>query len=275
MSEIERTPKWTLITVTYNSSQELQKYWKQRYPQGFSHIIVDNASDDDTVHQAQSQGAEVIQLTSNIGFSRANNLALRGVNSQFVAFVNPDVEINFTEFEILERLLSEEDALIAPQLLNLDLSLQPNGRGLPFLTDKLANRGVTLPGARIDDYLFEHKSQVSETDWVTGAFVAMRTTTAQELGGWDEKYFMYSEDQDLCLRAWNSGRRVLIVTDVRWLHGWKRESNQLKLTPLVREIISSCHFYATYPRLLFPWYRHKVDLGRNHVGQSSAPSSST
>ena len=257
-----RQPEWTAITVTRNSSADLRRYWSEIIDLDVQWIVVDNASTDDSVSVAESLGAEVISLPTNIGFSHANNRGFAEVSSEFVAFVNPDVTITKTGLAKLGTVLREQDVLLAPQLVNPDGSLQPNGRGLPFLVDKVANRKVKLPGAKPEQYTPVLGQGIQNVDWITGAVVAARTTTFATLGHWNEKFFLYCEDQELSLRAWDRGIPVAVDTSVQWVHGWKRETSGFKFTPWRREIASLTRFYLMYPRLLFPFQRENVNLGK-------------
>jgi GT2 family glycosyltransferase len=259
---------WTVITVSCNSSGDLARYWGESTQHGYRWIVVDNASTDDSVDVARRLGAHVIALGKNVGFSHANNIGLAEAASEFVGFVNPDVTVTPEGLEGLREILSNENALVAPQLVNPDGSKQPNGRGLPFLVDKIANRKVKLPGARPDLYTPVLGSGVQEVDWITGAVVCARAATFRELGAWNEKFFLYYEDQELSLRAWARGIRVLVETNIEWVHGWKRETAGFAFTPWRREIASLVKFSAMYPRLLFPWKRDRVKLGRSALATS-------
>ena len=257
-----RQPEWTAVTVTRNSSDDLRRYWSSVAELGVRWIVVDNASTDDSVAVATALGAEVLSLPTNIGFSHANNRGFAEVNSDFVAFVNPDVTMTKAGLAQLSSVLKEQNVLIAPQLINPDGSLQPNGRGLPFLVDKIANRKVKLPGAKPEQYTPVLGSGIQHVDWITGAVVAARTNTFAELGRWNEKFFLYYEDQELSLRAWERGIAVAVDTSVQWVHGWKRETSGFKFTPWRREIASLTRFSLMYPRLLFPIKRDNVKLGK-------------
>lgn len=258
-----RPPEWTIVTVTRNSRLDLQRFWSQSVEQTVRWIVVDNASTDDSVAVAHQLGAEVISLPSNVGFSHANNRGLAEVTTDYVAFVNPDVTVTIPGLRVLAEQLKHSDVLVAPQLINSDGSVQPNGRGLPFLVDKIANRKVVLPGARPDQYTPVLGPGVHEVDWITGAVVCARTSTFNNLGRWNEKFFLYYEDQELSLRAWAHGIRVMVNGDVQWVHGWKRETSSFSFTPWRREIASLIRFSLMYPRLLFPYKRHRVKLGKN------------
>lgn len=242
---------WTIITVTHNNYAELTHYWQTERPSGVRWIIVDNASQDDTVETARNLGAEVIALPKNVGFSAANNIGLREAKGEFIAFVNPDVDVVWTDLPALAKLLRAQNGLVAPQLLNSDGTLQPNGRGLPFVWDRLANRGLKTPWANLDRYVPELNAGVpTYTAWLTGAVICGRRSHFDETGGWDEDFFLYHEDAEICMRAWANDRPVILDGRLRWVHGWKRESARFRVTPVFRDIRSAVTFYRKWPELV-------------------------
>jgi len=242
---------WTMVTVTFNSASHLATNWAHRQVTG-RWIVVDNNSSDDSAALARSLGAEVIRLDRNVGFSAANNAGLRTVDTGWCLFVNPDVQVGTSED--LDRLArvsaANQDALVAPQLLNPDGSEQCNARGLPFLSDKFANRGVALPGSRLGDYARSGFATPTYAGWVTGAAIGGRTRTFLSLGGWDESYFLYYEDLDLGLRAWLRDVPVVVDPHVQWVHQWQRATTKAHWTPWKHELASMRTFYRTYPELL-------------------------
>ena len=243
--------RWTLVTVTYNSRSHLAAHW-DGVNAGARWIVVDNNSSDDSVAVAESLGAEVIRLDENLGFSAANNLGLREVATEWCMFVNPDVHVGSPED--LDRLAQvsrhNRRSLVAPRLVNADGSEQANARGFPFLSDKFANRGLRLPGSRLDDYTRLGFATPTFAAWITGAAMGGPTETFRDLGGWDDGYFIYYEDLDLSLRAWLDGVPVVVDPHVRWLHAWQRATTSLQLTPWKHELASVRRFYRAYPELV-------------------------
>lgn len=242
---------WTIITVTFNSAHQLRAAWPCADIGLARWIVVDNASSDDSALVAEVLGAEVVRLPRNIGFAAANNIGLRQVRSPWVAFVNPDVEV--AGAHDLDRLASVSvmnRALVSPQLLNTDGTMQPNARGLPFVVDKMANRSVRLPGSRPRDYTRTDLTAPTFVAWTMGAAVMGPSETVRQLGGWDERYFIYYEDHDFGLRAWRCGVPVVVDPGVRWRHGWDRATSRLSRTAWQHEIRSARKFYSAYPELV-------------------------
>jgi N-acetylglucosaminyl-diphospho-decaprenol L-rhamnosyltransferase len=233
--------------------------------------VVDNASTDDSVALAERLGAETLRLQSNIGFAGANNKGLDVASSPFVAFVNPDVTVDYSTLDTLSDLLRRRDVLAAPQLTNPDGTVQPSARGLPFLVDKLAHRGLRFPGARLEEYV-RQPATTEYIAWAMGAAVTGRTATLRRLGGWNPSFFIYYEDHELGLRAWRRGVPVVSVPEVRWTHGWARETTKLHAAAWRHELGSAARFYREYPELLLPLRRlarrrHGAYAGRTGRGE--------
>lgn len=252
---------WTLITVTYNSSATLEKFWHHAGDRDNSvtWIVVDNGSTDDSVSTARRLGALVVPLGRNVGFGAANNVGFRMSQTPFVAFVNPDVSVDFESLEALAGLLAGEDRIASPQLLNPDGTMQPNGRGLPFLGSKIANRLQPLKATAYRR--FASGGETVSVDWLMGAAVLGRRDIFARLGPWDEKFFVYYEDSDLGLRARELGIEMILIGSVQWVHGWARETKHLSWRAWKLEIASMLKFYARYPHLIGTEPKHVEQKG--------------
>lgn len=249
-----KNPWCSLITVTHNSRLAIEEFWgkNDKLPVDVEWIVVDNASTDGSADFAESLGARVIRLTENLGFASSNNAGLKVAEGGFIGFVNPDVRVRFSDLRMLEKVAHERQAVVSPQLLNADGSLQPNGRGFPFLWDKIENR----LGA--EEKLHGRYLLFSETDaprmvcWLMGASVFGSHETIDKFGAWDPHFFLYYEDKDFCLRAWKAGVPVALVPSAEWTHGWARETSSLSAMPWKREFASMFKFYRRYPEFLMP-----------------------
>lgn len=246
--------KWTIITVTYNNAKELSNYWSEARHLGAEWLVVDNASDDGSGELAGKLGANVVRLDTNLGFSAANNIGLRHLRTPYVAFVNPDVRVSGGDW--MGRLGALLDLghldIVAPQLVNIDGTKQHNARGAPYLAWKVAHR---LSASRAQEWGYIRTvSEVSYCSWLMGAAICSRASTIRALGGWDERYFLYYEDHDLCLRGWQKGLKVGIDPTVEWTHEWKRETSSFAPRAWKAELRSMLTFYKTYPKLLL-WPR--------------------
>lgn len=241
---------WSFITVTYNSATTLRRFWTGGIPEEAEWIVVDNGSQDDSVATAKALGATVIELGENIGFSAANNRGLDVATGAYIAFTNPDIAVDWTSLEKLRETIDHSGGLVAPQLLNADGTLQPNGRGAPLLAHKVLNRLTS--GPRKNGYqVYAQEGEKRNAFWVIGAAVLGTAEAIRSIDGWNERFFLYYEDKDICIRAWRKGLPVTLDGTVRWTHGWARETTGFKLKPWLREFDSMARFYSLYPELLF------------------------
>lgn len=246
-------PTWTFITVTYNSADDLSRHWRGERPPSVEWIVVDNASRDRSVEVAEELDADrVIPLDRNVGFGRANNAGFAHARGDYVAFVNPDVVVDFDTLPELERHLSAHPAIVGPQLVYPDGSPQPSGRGTPSLTNKVLSR-LGHSRTKKQYYVFAHDGELRDVTWVIGAAVTGKRETfgaLGESGPWDPAFFVYYEDSDLGIRAWQAGYPVRLAGGVHWVHSWARETTGARLRPWVLEMKAMLTFYGRYPRML-------------------------
>lgn len=173
---------------------------------------------------------EYVDAGGNLGFGAANNLALMRSNSVYHAFVNPDVV--FTD-DALSKLASFMDVnpdvgMCVPRVLDVDGALQPVYWQQPSVLDAF-NR-MFLKGAmkrRSSYYTLadEDYTRPFQVPFAQGSFLFGRTALLKELGGFDEAFFMYLEDADLCRRV--NGRSSLVYCpDAAVVHKWERGSHK-------------------------------------------------
>ena len=187
----------TALVVSFNSGHCLAALGAGL--QGLAQVIlVDNASSDDTLAQAARHlpQARLLAQTSNLGFGAANNLGWRAAGTEFVLLINPDC---LCSTEAIEQLVRTADAhpdasVVAPQLLgrrgDLDFSYR-------WRADGWASRG---PGAQGPCCV----------GFVSGAAMLIRRAALQRVDGFDESFFLYYEDEDLCLRLIDQFGPILV-----------------------------------------------------------------
>lgn len=262
---------WTVVTVTYNSAEMLRRCWAAP-DKPFEWIVVDNDSADSSAAVAAELGARVIRLPDNVGFARANNVGAEHATRPYLLFGNPDLVVSVDGLPTLQAHLDRHGGFVAPQLLYGDGRPQPNGRGLPYLSARLGNRHLWPFSRMHPDYLvLAAPGAATWVSWATGAALAVRHPDFLAIGGWDERFFLYYEDIDLCLRAWRNGQPVALLGDVRWTHHWARTNNRLRWSRAHGyEVRAAWTFYRRYPELLFPtpWSRRRHGLA---AGRTRSP----
>jgi N-acetylglucosaminyl-diphospho-decaprenol L-rhamnosyltransferase len=167
-------------------------------------VVVDNASSDGSVEAARKGGAFVILNTTNEGYGRANNQGVRAAErAEWCLIINPDAVVDRVCLSTLLK-ASERNpgaAVIAPRLV------EPDGRIFVHAKSVLSDVASTDDGA----------ADVAEGDrvvrFVSGACMLVRRNAFLAVGGFDERIFLFYEDDDLCLRLRKAGFKIVQVDD--------------------------------------------------------------
>jgi GT2 family glycosyltransferase len=196
--------------------------------------VIDNLSENGTVAMVRRTFPDVtvIEKEENVGFGRAVNEAFRQTTGSYVLVLNPDIVVHPGSIERLHRYMesNRDVALCAPKLLNEDGTLQYSCRTDYSLGVYLFRRTPLrrwFPNHRIvRDHLmatWDHAS-ARDVDWVLGAAFMLRRSAFQENLVMDERFFLYFEDVDLCLRLRRAGWRVVYNPDSVMVHAHRRAS---------------------------------------------------
>jgi len=226
-------------------------------------VLVDNASRDDSVGTARRilPAIRVVAQERNLGLGAACNRAARESNAEVLVFLNPDVTLAPGALQVLQQFfLKHPDAgVCGPKLLNPDGSLQPSCRSFPTLLTgffRYTFLGRLFPHNRFTRaYLmqdFDHAS-VREVDWLSGACLAVRAQAFWQIGGFDEAYFMFCEDTDLCYRMKQAGWKCYYVPEACAYHKIGGSTNQAVARMIVAWHKSMYRFYCKHYRHQFSW----------------------
>jgi N-acetylglucosaminyl-diphospho-decaprenol L-rhamnosyltransferase len=245
---------WDIVLVSHNSVSDLADYWLHRDYPGWLHLVIVENGFARWPPESQGPGVTTVR-TPNRGLAAANNVGAAQGQAPYLLFCNPDVRIDVEDLPVLQAVLDERGGLVAPRLVSEFGVQQGNGRAFPSPAAQLANR---LPFDRgplgrlkrgYADPVLE--GEVAEVDWLIGACIAVRRADLQILGGWDERFFLYFEDTDLCLRAGRSGLPVSVVTTLTWTHSWASSSRRWFSRAWRRHVRSAVTFYRRYPHLVW------------------------
>jgi N-acetylglucosaminyl-diphospho-decaprenol L-rhamnosyltransferase len=164
----------------------------------------------------------VLRNTTPKGFGANHNAAFKASQSDIFVVVNPDIRLrSFDTKPLLEVLSSTDAGLWAPRVLASSGEVEDNARRFPTFL-RLGKRIVLRQ--RSSDYTI--KERPVAVDWVAGMFMALRRDTYAAAGGFDERYFMYMEDADLCRRITQLGMRVIVDPRVDVIHDAQRASRR-------------------------------------------------
>ncbi len=198
-------------------------------------IVVDNDSKDGIAKMIAYEFPQVrcIMSSENIGFGAGNNIGIREARGRYVMVMNPDTVImDYSIDQLVEAMdANPEIGIMGPRLQNPDGSRQHSCYRFPKPLIPVYRRtllGKTTAGkAAIKEYLMEDwdHSYVRDVDWLLGASLVLRQEMIEKIGIFDDRFFMYLEDTDLCRRAWNAGYRVTYNPEITIVHYHKRESS--------------------------------------------------
>ncbi len=202
----------------------------------FKLYIVDNLSTDGTVdfiraHYGDDPRVELIEPGTNRGFGAGHNLVLPRLTSELHAIINPDVVLRDDALACMAAYMRAHPdvGLLSPRIRFPDGRDQVLGKRDPTLRYLAASRlrGSGAPKKTLREYamLDEDLSEPCDIENATGCFMLVRTDLLRQLGGFDERYFMYFEDCDLC-RMIRQTSRVVYFPDACIYHVWGRESKK-------------------------------------------------
>ena len=180
----------------------------------------------------------VIQNLVPQGFGRNHNQAFRQARGEFFGVINPDVRIGSDMFaSLLAGLNLPSAGVVAPLVVNPLGAIENSARHFPTPLTILCKLFGRCQGA---DY-FVGEAPVYP-DWVGGMFMLFRCDVYQQLGGFNEKYFLYYEDVDICARIWLNGLRVALIPEAKVTHEARRSSHQ-QAAYLLMHIRSMARFF--------------------------------
>lgn len=255
-------PAVSAILVNFNAGTELRRAL-QSIQDELDHTcwdatVVDNHSTDGSCDIAREFAPRVrlIRNPDNVGFARAVNQALTATAAPRVLLMNPDCRLVAGAVETLCAELERHDrcAIVAPRILNPDGTIQGSARGDPNILTGLFGRtsalGRVLPGLEIVKRNVVTESAVRSgrpsvvVDWVSGACMLARRDALTAVQGFDERYFLYWEDADLCRRLRAVGYHVRYVPGATAVHR-VGQSSQTARVSAIRAFHQSAYVYYT------------------------------
>ncbi|MBI5711023.1 MAG: glycosyltransferase family 2 protein [Candidatus Eisenbacteria bacterium] len=229
-------------------------------------VVVDNDSRDGTPEAlaALRPGVRVLVNGANLGYARAVNQGLAATTAPFVMAMNPDCDVRpGAPAALLVHLRAHpRTAVVGPKVLNSDGTLEYSARSFPDHLTFLFNRYSLLtrlfPRNRFSRrYLltdWDHAS-VREVDWVSGACMMVRRGAIAEVGGMDERFFMFNEDVDWCRRMKLAGWAVAYVPDAVVVHHIGASRSRVAARVIVARHLGMIHYFhkhhPTHPALSF------------------------
>ena len=262
----------SIVIVTYNSSADIDRCLTslRDHPASLSTetVVVDNHSTDRTVGVLRERwpAIPIIDIGTNAGFARANNVGFRQTTGELVLFLNPDTVVRPGALDrLVNALLSRSDAAAAgPRLIDgsgrPELSFGAMLGPLAELRQKILVRGSQSGWPLVAGHVGRLTAHPRTVDWVSGACLLARRADIEAAGEFDERYFMYLEDVDLCAALRAAGRAILFVPEAEVVHfrGKSRESAPGPTAAAYR--FSQVAFYEKHRPAWAPILRHYLKL---------------
>ncbi len=267
----EIIPMVSVVIVNYNVRDFLQNCLQSLYKSSIRNqievIVVDNNSSDDSMQMVKTSFPFVhrIKLDENIGFGKANNIAIKKCSAPITLLLNPDTIVEEKTLETMVNYLENNPSvgLAGCKLLNADGSFQlPCRRGFPtpwVSFCKVFGLQTLFPNSSLFaqyNQTFKSENETYSVDAVSGAFMVVRTSILKDVKGFDPDFFMYGEDLDLCFRIQKMGWDIAYVHTTSTIH-FKGEStkrstiNENKHFYKAMEIFATKHFASSDMFLFF------------------------
>ncbi|WP_354682054.1 glycosyltransferase [Cupriavidus necator] len=166
---------------------------------------------------------KLLQNAAPRGFGANHNAAYKHSTAPFFLVLNPDVRLPDPHtFDLLLDRLDRQPGAAGPRVLAPDGSVEDSARRVPTIA-RLAQR-VLMKSRGLD---YDVSRPVQEVDWLAGMFLMFDRASYERVGGFDERYHLYCEDVDICLRLHLAGRSVLWVQDAVVVHDARRQSRRM------------------------------------------------
>ncbi len=248
----------SIIIVNFNGGdyllQCLQSLENVEDELNFDTWVIDNASVDGSLQKAKIKFPKINYLKNkeNLGFGRANNLVLKKVTTKYILLLNPDSKVLPGTLPYMVSYLEQN-----PDVGGASCRVEK----ADGLMDLASHRGFPTPWASFlyfvlkIDSLYHLKdrdmTKPHEVDAISGAFFMTRKDVLRKVGLFDEDYFLYGEDLDLCFRIKTAGYKIMYVPDVKIIHykgvtsGIKKHSQKIATASEISQKQALNSFYQT------------------------------
>ena len=256
----------SIVIVNYNVKEFLQNLLHsiEKASSNISKeiIIIDNASDDGSVEVIKDKfpSTKLIENKINVGFGKANNQGLEIARGEHILFINPDCIVSEDTFDKLITFFESNPncGLAGCKILNSDGSLQLACRRSfpgPWTSfTKVTGLSGLFPNSKIFaryNLTYRDENKTYEVDAVSGSFMMMRRDVYKKTGGFDEQFFMYGEDLDLCYRVQKAGYKVFYVHNTQVIH-YKGESTKRSNLDDTKLFYDAMHLFVKKHLSSFP-----------------------
>jgi len=214
------------VIVNYKAEGVIGDCLRSLRSEGVTEIVVADNGPGDDAKSVVGDLADWFPTGGNYGLGGGTNRGVRRTSGEYLFCVNPDVTVEPGAVKAMVDVLDRDAGvgIVGPLIENQDGSVYPSPRVFPGLVDSIGHAVIGLvkpdnPFTRRYKMLdVDHGVPSADVDWVSGSCFLARRSAWDQLGGFDESYFMYAEDVDLCWRAKQAGWRVAFEPTARVVH---------------------------------------------------------
>lgn len=285
----------SIVIVSFNTQETTAKCLKNlkknldKFPLSSEIIVVDNGSSDGSkeflfnLKKKTWPTLKIISLNKNFGYTKANNLGLKKAKGKYILFLNSDVFVSNLDFLDLIRLMEFDKSIGAITVkVNLKNGLIDKAchRGFPtlwrsfcyFLGLENLFEKILILNKFFGGYhlVYLPKDEIHQVEVISGAFFFTRADLVKKIGGFDEQYFAYGEDIELCFQINRLGYKILYyplweVIHLKYTSGLKNKNKQIR--PKVNhyfyqamKIFYQKHYERLYPNIVNRFVYFSIDL---------------
>jgi GT2 family glycosyltransferase len=247
-------PLVSALILNYRSGREAwtcaEALLKQTIADRMEILIIDNHSGDDSIGYLRNQvrkcpRVKIIETATNDGFGAGYNRGIRYAHGRYLLLNNPAKLLNPDAVETMVNAMEQDPSIgiLGPTLRFSDGTVRDSYRSFPGVMDVIIKRTVLRRffKQRMRRYLQWDRdpSVTGDTDWVVGGCLMMPRELCRQIGGFDERFFLFFEDTDLCRRVWEAGKRVVYFPEAQGTDRKSRLSEGGMLALITKKTVRS------------------------------------
>jgi Predicted glycosyltransferases len=274
-------PNASVIIVSFNTKNVLRDCLHSLYAASLVKlvevIVVDNASHDGSADmiEAEFPNVRLLRSTTNLGFAAANNLAFKIATGRYFVLLNPDaqLEVDALQKSLLFMTMTPRAGLAGGRLLSPEGEEQPSARQFPSLLNELiviSGLAARYPHSRFFgrfDRTWANTQEPATVDWVPGAYAIIRREALDQIGYFDERFFLYYEEVDLCRRIKEAGWEIWYRPEIVIRHIGGESSKTVEKTEfsssgsqlVLWRMRSALLYYRKHHGWLAAWLLNKLE----------------
>lgn len=184
-------------------------------------IIINDKSEKVDLKKFESLKLNIIKNNEIKGFAKNHNYSFKQFYSDYFLIINPDITFNKLKLNEMIKFLKKNKKIVATTLLayNKKNEIQDSGRSFPNIFSPF----VRIFSKKID---FNINKEINYVDWISGQFIFIESKIFKKIKGFDQKYFLYYEDVDLCKKIRNLKKKITLITNQKIIHYAQRKSKK-------------------------------------------------